>query len=103
MTVGFAGSTVDFSTKYRQTDAQPYLSVGDDKEVSVDHIARTIQVSTLPVILELSVDQIRPDPDASVQLYYAGRQYFPEREGVYEVQISQLGEYELEFVTTPTQ
>jgi hypothetical protein len=71
--------------------------------VLVDEVGREVVVTSIPVTLELSVDAVRPDPNAKVQLYYDGRQIFADRTGVFEVGIANLGRKDLEFVTTTAQ
>jgi hypothetical protein len=71
--------------------------------VILDEVNRNIAVTSIPVTLELSVDAVRPDPNAKVQLYYDGRQIFADRDGVFELAVANLGTKELEFVTTTAQ
>jgi hypothetical protein len=53
----------------------------------VDGVNNEIIVNLLPAVLELSIEDVKPDPNAEVRLYYDGRQVFEDRDKVYEVNI----------------
>lgn len=103
LVVWFVGNQVDFTTRWRQSDDEPFVDAWEGRTVLVDQVNRKIAVTSIPVTLELSVDAVRPDPNADVKLYYDGRQLFADRDGVYEVPIAQLGKKDLERVVTTAQ
>jgi hypothetical protein len=102
LTVGFDGNQVEFDLKFRQDESVPFVAVGEDTEVQRDEVENVISVRMLPAILEISVTDIFPDPNADLKVYYDGRQLFEERPDVYEVNIGSLGQKDLTFeLTTP--
>lgn len=103
LTVGFVGNKVDFSTRWRQDELTPFVSAGEWTPVIVDNVNNKILVNILPAILELTIDDIRPDPNAEVRLYYDGRQIFEDRDEVYEVNIGKLGTKEMKFTIITAQ
>lgn len=103
LTIWLAWNTVDFTTRYRQSPNEPFINEWDWRIVVLDEVNREIAITSIPVTLELSVDAVRPDPNAKVQLYYDERQVFSDRNGVFEIAIANLGSKTLEFVTTTAQ
>lgn len=103
LTVWFVGNQVEFDLKYRQDDTTPFVSVWESTPVVISHVERVINVNLLPATLELTILDINPDPNATVKLYYDGRQIFSERSDVYEVDIGTLGQKELKFTITTAQ
>jgi len=103
LVVGHIGNRVEFSTRWRQDDLTPFVSAGEDTPVIVDSVNNRIAVNLLPAVLELSIDDIKPDPTADVRLFYDGRQLFEDRDDVYEVNIGNLGEKEMKFVIKTAQ
>jgi len=98
ITVGFDGNQVDFDLRFAEEATDPFIAVDDTTKVTLDEKNSLINVAMLPAVLEITINEIRPDPAAELKVYYAGRQIFADRINVYEVNIGTLGEQPLEFV-----
>gem|GEM_PF-3742141 len=59
-----------------------------------------ISSSLVPTSLQVDVLRTEPDPDAQVELFFNGREIFPEGNNIFEFDITAEGEYEMEFVIT---
>jgi hypothetical protein len=53
-------------------------------------VENKISVNLLPALLEFTVTDVQPDPNAKVQLKYDGKQIFEDRSKVFEVPITNL-------------
>lgn len=95
--IWFEGNQVAFDLKWKQTDDVPFTRIGENTPVILDTASRSINVTTVPAILEFTITEIAPDPDADLTVFYEGRQVFPEALWVYEVALSSLWEKDLEF------
>ncbi len=103
LTVGFDGNQVDFDLKFAEEATDPFIAVDDTTKVTLDQKNSLINVAMLPAVLEFTINKIRPDPTATLKVYYAGRQIFADSPNVYDVNIGTLGEQPLDFVITTAQ
>jgi hypothetical protein len=101
--VWFAWNQVSFDLKRSQDDSTPFLKIWEQTPVSLDVVENKISVNLLPALLEFTVTDVQPDPNAKVQLKYDGKQIFEDRSKVFEVPITNLWNKKLTFIVTTEQ
>ncbi len=103
VSVGFDGNQVDFDLRFAEESTDPFIAVDDTTKVTLDEENDIINVAMLPAVLEITVNEIRPDPTAELKVYYGNKQIFADSPNVYEINIGTLGEQPLDFVITTAQ
>ncbi|MBP7847760.1 hypothetical protein KA013_00870 [Patescibacteria group bacterium] len=71
VTVGFDGNQVDFDLRFAEEATDPFVAVDDTTKVTLDEENALINVAMLPAVLEITINEIKPDPTAELKVYYA--------------------------------
>lgn len=89
---------------YRKHDKEEDFKKVDIKTIEVNRDDETgISSILVPTSLQIEVLKTEPDPDATVELFFNGREIFPAGTNVYEFDVNEEGTFDMEFVVTSSE